>query len=704
MFRLIPVIILFVFLGSFQAFAQVKDNKEGKEEKGMGLKTMTPEMDQKFRKEHAQVKKVKLNKLGLERVNAARAKKNLPPLDLAPVSIGEEVESIMEGAPNSATTPSTSTQTLNGVLPTGLDNSTLPWFPPVRSQGSIGSCVAWASAYYQMTYMNAMAKGVPVNTGDNANIYTPKWVYNMINDGVDGGSYFSDAYNVIARHGAARWSEFPYDYNFLEWSLDTNIWKNAIRSRTQPVTYITQASTTGMDQIKQLLTNGYILVMGTYITSWQFTSIKDDPATPEDDAAVGKAVAYWLNGAVGGHAMTIVGYNDAIWTDMNNNNVVDAGEKGALRIANSWGNWWNDGGFTWLAYDALKSVSAVPGAPSTGRVAAFQSDRVYVLNVKQNYEPKLIAEFTVNHLKRSQMALSGGVSDPTATAPTTVSSFNGLYMQGGPLAFNGSTMAVDGTFAVDMTELVPATTGTKSYYLQLSDNVMGDPLTVSSYKLLDANNNVLGQASGLPMTVDGVTKTLRIDYSYSTGNQAPVAVVSSNVISGNIPLTVAFDGSASSDFDGRIVSYAWNFGNGSQASGPNVSNVYSTPGNYSAVLTVTDDKGATATATIAIAVVDPNVVNAPTTLSASASARTIKLTWKDNSNNEQGFYVEQGVVQSAKGKSSIVWSRISQTAANATTESVTVSTPNTYYYRVQAFNSTVGKVSAFSNQANIRVR
>ena len=61
--------------------------------------------------------------------------------------------------------------------------------------------------------------------------------------------------------------------------------------------------------------------------------------------------------------MTIVGYNDAIWTDVNGNAVVDPGEKGAFKIANSWGSTWQDNGFIWLAYDALGGFRRFPTDP-----------------------------------------------------------------------------------------------------------------------------------------------------------------------------------------------------------------------------------------------------------------------------------------------------------------------------------------------------
>ena len=72
--------------------------------------------------------------------------------------------------------------------------------------------------------------------------------------------------------------------------------------------------------------------------------------------------------------------------------------------------------------------------------------------------------------------------------------------------------------------------------------------------------------------------------------------------SGTAPLAVAFDGSASSDPDGSIASYAWTFGDGGSATGPTTSHTYQSAGTYTARLTVTDNQGATGTTTLAITV------------------------------------------------------------------------------------------------------
>jgi PKD repeat protein len=65
---------------------------------------------------------------------------------------------------------------------------------------------------------------------------------------------------------------------------------------------------------------------------------------------------------------------------------------------------------------------------------------------------------------------------------------------------------------------------------------------------------------------------------------------------------VTFDGSLSADSDGSIASYAWNFGDGSQGSGVLVKHTYSSAGSYSVTLTVTDDRGLSASVSQSITV------------------------------------------------------------------------------------------------------
>jgi PKD repeat protein len=82
------------------------------------------------------------------------------------------------------------------------------------------------------------------------------------------------------------------------------------------------------------------------------------------------------------------------------------------------------------------------------------------------------------------------------------------------------------------------------------------------------------------------------------GNIAPVASFTAVPASGPAPLAVAFDASGSTDVDGTIASYLWDFGDTQTDSGVLVSHSYTQTESkvYTVVLTVADDDGATDTA------------------------------------------------------------------------------------------------------------
>lgn len=86
----------------------------------------------------------------------------------------------------------------------------------------------------------------------------------------------------------------------------------------------------------------------------------------------------------------------------------------------------------------------------------------------------------------------------------------------------------------------------------------------------------------LPVTVQGP-------------NQLPTARIAVRSAANSPPRTLELDGAISTDPDGTIVSYAWSFGDGSTGIGAVVQHTYATPGLFLVTLTITDDRGGTAT-------------------------------------------------------------------------------------------------------------
>ncbi len=85
-------------------------------------------------------------------------------------------------------------------------------------------------------------------------------------------------------------------------------------------------------------------------------------------------------------------------------------------------------------------------------------------------------------------------------------------------------------------------------------------------------------------------------------NDPPVAIAIANPNAGTAPQLVNFDGTGSYDKDNGIVSYAWNFGDGSTATGTSASHTYTAAGSFQASLTVTDESGAKNTHTFPIVI------------------------------------------------------------------------------------------------------
>ena len=88
----------------------------------------------------------------------------------------------------------------------------------------------------------------------------------------------------------------------------------------------------------------------------------------------------------------------------------------------------------------------------------------------------------------------------------------------------------------------------------------------------------------------------------AAANVPPIAVASANITAGTAPVPIAFSGTTSADPDGVISAYRWDFGDGSSSTAASASKTYTTPGNYAARLTVTDNRGATASSTVNISI------------------------------------------------------------------------------------------------------
>ncbi len=107
-------------------------------------------------------------------------------------------------------------------------------------------------------------------------------------------------------------------------------------------------------------------------------------------------------------------------------------------------------------------------------------------------------------------------------------------------------------------------------------------ITVFTMKAFDVNGNESAMSAPYRLEVPAAVEN---------NNFLPTARLGVSALSGTAPLPVQFTATGSTDFDGAITSYFWEFGDGSSAVGGDVSCTYSVQGSYTVKLTVMDDSG-----------------------------------------------------------------------------------------------------------------
>jgi PKD repeat protein len=101
---------------------------------------------------------------------------------------------------------------------------------------------------------------------------------------------------------------------------------------------------------------------------------------------------------------------------------------------------------------------------------------------------------------------------------------------------------------------------------------------------------------------DTATATVKVTVT-EVENKPPGAVIAGDKeLTAKAGETIEFDGSGSKDEDGTIALYNWDFGDGISDTKAKTSHVYEKGGEFVVTLIVTDDKGATGTATVKVTV------------------------------------------------------------------------------------------------------
>ncbi len=418
-----------------------------------------------------------------------------------------------------------------GKLPPAVDNSRLPGFPAIQAQNlphactgapcrhpgvkdkvfKSEACQSFSIVYYQFSH-NTNLERTLAGMAPMAAPFSPRWTHSFAFMG--NGAMYTDLYPILARHGAPAWNDFAFTDELEPWCTDPDVWRKALSHRISHAECVENVgSPEGADLVKRLLVNGYVLVIYTYPRSRSW-------GTFGSDELKGKRVVTHLDGTEGGHAMTLVGYDDRAWVDLNKNGQIEEGERGAYRVADSHGPGQEDQGFLWFSYDSVRSRSAVPEAFPGKRVPAWSlfGGKAYhlVIGDKLDYRPAVLARFTVRHASRGELKVSLGIGGIGAEKPSAT--WDPYLLQPRPSwtynsrSFDGTEKETDATFVLDFTDLAGREpTPNRRYFLLLEDTREGRPAMLQDFRVMETRRDREWVYKGGPERIDAGKRSVWVD-------------------------------------------------------------------------------------------------------------------------------------------------------------------------------------------------
>lgn len=400
-----------------------------------GLEVMSKTEEEAFRESMLEVIGVRLNEDALKRLEKSGEIQNKDMLDkIEAVEKGTEIitnQSSMWYAAKNLVLQADIEEVINSI--SSYDGSKSVHFPLIENQGTSGSCTSWSMGYYQLTNNIANVRNLDAHNhlGSQISAY---WIHNLCKswESLNGGSSEVAVMSLLKKQGAPynnTMSWLTNDENFKSWNPKMEAWEQALGNRVEicSLCSILNETTNQIDltKLKSILYNGYVVSFSSWYYGDLDSYIHNDkiisPSSKKNDGILTLMRGYGDNAYNNGHEMTIVGWDDTIEIDSNGDGVVDS--KGALKIANSWGEAWGNDGFFWIAYDALKPQANMK-EKELNRVPAIYECMTYFMMPKRSYTPLLLAEVTLETNSRRELGVELGI---TTTDKDVTSNYKHIY-------------------------------------------------------------------------------------------------------------------------------------------------------------------------------------------------------------------------------------------------------------------------------------
>lgn len=373
-------------------------------------------------------------------------------------------------------------------LPSSVDLSTKKYFPPHNWSINAYTCAhaVGISYVYDFEANFAQDKATSTSKPDYPYDYTYAFLY--------GGNWSQggDGWSIVEALAVARMTGVPNTTDFGRFGSNNATWmtgydKYYTAMKLRGKDYKVDFSPAENDEIiKQYL---YDHLDGS-ASGGLLGFIVNDEDKPTSGSTQGHPI-YSRLGPGGGHAMSIIGYDDNA-----------AG--GSYLTSDEFSN-----GFTWAPYKLFRSGAGL-WPDKSGDPQYSNNHYFFTTRIKKGYTPRFTFKINITHSARNKFCLmTGAAAGKTASAPTTTMDYQGAFNFAG-----GASSVSNLEIGLDLTDLSSVVSGGEgTFFLKVIST--GGTGTINSLSLMD----------------------------YSTGTAKEIPFSGSKAISGTILMAIPWSGS-----------------------------------------------------------------------------------------------------------------------------------------------------------------
>ncbi|MCX6271568.1 MAG: hypothetical protein NTU44_10170, partial [Bacteroidetes bacterium] len=330
-------------------------------------------------------------------------------------------------------------------LPPLVDNSTLPYLPPVFEQTG-ASCNQAGGIYNNFTYEINRLRDLSATPEHQ---YPTHFMFCFQNDGGNTATSIAESWELMKSCGTPNVVDYggiyaPSPLTNTQWMSGYDKYYNAMKNKVEDFYRIRINTPAGLEVLKHWLNDHLDNSAVGGVANFYAELITSEVLLPTGTPWAGSHVITQCD-TLPDHCMTIVGYNDLIEYDYNNDgqytNTLDINgdgivdmqdwEIGGVKIVNSYGTGYGDNGFSYLMYKVLASPVNQGG---------IWNNSVYIVIPEKDYQPTLTFKADITQNKRNSIRLIVGISD---NQEDTVPQHSFIYpifnFQGGPFPMQGSS-------------------------------------------------------------------------------------------------------------------------------------------------------------------------------------------------------------------------------------------------------------------------